>query len=192
MSKEIRIECMQAPEHAVTSILDGMIYEDTRQHNFTSDMYNGDYSEFVVGKCVAKYEGHTSKQLERNLVKLEEIAYENAELEVLNYAILGRAGYIAYSLKPSFDMTSRTGYRIRTNRRESELLKTQAQVKHYLADLTAVQWYGAKICDGNDNIVGKVDCEEHVYKKRPQKKPAKYQYLDHQVIVAIIPKVLVD
>ena len=191
MSKEYKEFLLVTPRNLIESEIGDVIEESERNYNPETDMYNGGLQGCEVGRLVKEYEGHTVKQIQRNERNFSEISYDFAEMNVMNYAVLGRKGYMAYIIKPIITGISSKGYElIKESTYDREKFRTQSELKRAV-EFNPLRWYKASVCDGSGNRIGQVGLEKHVYKTKPKKCPERYDFLEENLVVIYFGKVLV-
>lgn len=160
--------------------LEKMSEADAASRRDEHDMYRGDFGSSTVARTYKNYSGKSKAVIEKNYDRfVDETEFEKY---VINYAIIGQCGYIAYKTVVSFQGQTPRG-ELRVN---GKVFRNVTALKEALKDVhTAKRLYGQKIFRKDGwQAEGVIGAETHIYKSQPKALPKKYQWMDELVEMA--------
>lgn len=205
MGTLIRTESMTVPKSRIISNLKELVKEELSSRYFESDMYQGDFGNSSV-KSLPSFEDKTrsSKKKEKNLMQFSNGELCNFDKYVIDYAIIGLEGYIAYekpkvSLKPQTRLNKYEYYVMRYED-EDLLFESHNNIVGRFDNIVSMKQFVDKHHDapsligatidiynkrtGLQRQVGSIESNNRHYKNKPKSLPKKYVKLDEIVNVA--------
>lgn len=204
----LRVETLKAPKAQVKKVLEDIIKEEDSSRFFESDMYRGDFgSSSVRSNPVFQDKTKSPNKQDKNFLKFNNEQFGTFEKYIIDYALIGLEGYIAYE-QPKAVMQSKVNlnkdeyYRIKYIEQNSNMIFPQktilatfnnkSSMNKFLRDLnrvestkyinTLIDKYNPKKQTSTD--VGEVLSKTRLYKNKPNVLPKKYIKLDEFVNVA--------
>lgn len=192
MGAEFKFETFKCVKSYAEAVIQQRIDADYASRRNDHDMYRGDWGSSNVSKIGPDYAANTEKQREAAMDKFLNRASRN-EKYIIDYAVVQNLGFAAYSVtlstngkRPSGSL--RVASKYRTHTRDipnlSTLKKLMSKGNMFFSEKK--RWVGAKVYDEKNNVVGEIELKvERVYKTKPATLPAKYEFLDEYVCVAM-------
>lgn len=178
---------MKCGRQEIESRLNNVIEYDFETRRDEEDMYRGDFGSSTIGRMLDEYKGKSESVMEKNRQKFLDRSLEETEKYKIDYAIIGQLGYVARTAKPEAHLGMKFRGEVSVGRGwNSKEYRNVTELKKALKSSVSLarELYGKSIYDHNGNEVGVISSESRAYKTKPQKLPAKYQWLDELVVVA--------
>lgn len=181
MGAILQFDFLQSTKKSFFNTINNIIDEDYDSRRTEEDMYRGDFGDSSISKrpLIFFEKLSTKNQIEKNKLKFEQELSRKNEKYTIDYAVVGNLGYLAVKLKPEIYKNYKSSNGILVKRKK---FKNISEFKKYLSRIEKTQlntYHFLDIYDAKTNeVVGRINGDEHFYKTKPAKVPKKYDFIE--------------